>query len=123
MVSEFERENNERFTARYKAFVLERDNSYYMVVGLALSVSLLAIMLYTIIHRDLNRRLRYERELEQSDRRNRELLRSRKELMASVAHDLGKRRQPQDRLSGQHPALVRLHARPGKHADGIPPDG
>ena len=88
MVSEFERENNERFTARYKAFVLERDNSYYMVVGLALSVSLLAIMLYTIIHRDLNRRLRYERELEQSDRRNRELLRSRKELMASVAHDL-----------------------------------
>ena len=45
-------------------------------------------MLYTIIHRDLNRRLRYERELEQSDRRNRELLRSRKELMASVAHDL-----------------------------------
>ena len=88
MVSEFERENNERFTARYKAFVLERDNSYYMIVGLALSVSLLAIMLYTIIHRDLNRRLRYERELEQSDRRNRELLRSRKELMASVAHDL-----------------------------------
>ena len=59
-----------------------------MIVGLALSVSLLAIMLYTIIHRDLNRRLRYERELEQSDRRNRELLRSRKELMASVAHDL-----------------------------------
>lgn len=59
-----------------------------MVASLALSVSLLAIMLYTIIHRDLNRRLRYERKLEQSDRRNRELLRSRKELMASVAHDL-----------------------------------
>ena len=88
MISEFERENNERFTARYKAFVLERDNSYYMVASLALSVSLLALMLYTIIHRDLNRRLRYERKLEQSDRRNRELLRSRKELMASVAHDL-----------------------------------
>ena len=73
MISEFERENNERFTARYKAFVLERDNSYYMVASLALSVSLLALMLYTIIHRDLNRRLRYERKLE---------------LMASVAHDL-----------------------------------
>lgn len=88
MVSEFERENNKRFTERYKAFVLERDNSYYMVAGLALSVSLLTLMLYTIVHRDLNRRLRYERELEQSDRRNRELLRSRKELMVSVAHDL-----------------------------------
>ena len=49
MVSEFERENNERLTARYKAFVLERDNSYYMVAGLALAVSLLAIMLYTCL--------------------------------------------------------------------------
>lgn len=88
MVSEFERENNERLTARYKAFVLERDKSYYMATGLALSVFLLAIMLYIVIHRDLNRRLRYERELEQSDNRNRELLRLRKELMASVAHDL-----------------------------------
>lgn len=88
MVSEFERENNERLTARYKAFVLERDKSYYMATGLALSVFLLAIMLYIVIHRDLNRRLRYERELEQSDNRNRELLRSHKELMASVAHDL-----------------------------------
>ena len=88
MVSEFERENNERFTERYRAFILERDNSYYMVAGLALSVSLLAIMLYTVVHRDLNHRIRYERKLEQSDKRNRELLRSRKELMASVAHDL-----------------------------------
>lgn len=88
MISVFEKENSERLTIRYKDFVAERDRSYYMVAGLALSVSLLAIMLYTVIHRDLNRRLRYERELEQSDRRNRELLRSRKELMASVAHDL-----------------------------------
>ena len=88
MVSEFERENNERFAAGYRTFVLERNNSYYVIAGLALSVSLLAIVLYILIHRDLNRRLRYERELEQSDNRNKELLRSRKELMASVAHDL-----------------------------------
>lgn len=88
MISVFEKENGERLTTRYKKFVIERDRSYYMVASLAMSVSLLAIMLYTIVHRDLNRRLRYERELEQSDRRNRELLRSRKELMVSVAHDL-----------------------------------
>ncbi len=88
IVSEFERENNECFTARYRTFVLERNNSYYVVAGLALSISLLAIVLYILIHRDLNRHLRYEREFEQSNNRNRELLRSRKELMASVAHDL-----------------------------------
>lgn len=88
IVSEFERENNEHFAARYRTFVLERNNSYYVVAGLALSISLLAIVLYILIHRDLNRHLRYEREFEQSNNRNRELLRSRKELMASVAHDL-----------------------------------
>ena len=44
MISEFERENNECFTARYKAFVLERDNSYYMVASFALFVLLLAVV-------------------------------------------------------------------------------
>ena len=75
-------------TARYKAFVLERDNSYYMIVGLALSVSLLAIMLYTIIHRDLNRINQYQRQLEASNRENTELLQSRKRMMLTIAHDL-----------------------------------
>ena len=36
MVSEFERENNERFAAGYRTFVLERNNSYYVIAGLAL---------------------------------------------------------------------------------------
>lgn len=47
IVSEFERENNERFAARYRTFVLERNNSYYVVAGLALSISLLAIVSLT----------------------------------------------------------------------------
>lgn len=59
-----------------------------MVASFALFVSLLTVMLYTIMHRNLNRRLRYAGKFERSDRRNRELLRSRKELMVSAAHDL-----------------------------------
>lgn len=88
LVSDFEKELNGRLATRYQEFVLERDNSYYIAGGLALSVSLLAILLYSIIHRDLNRRNRYEKKLEDSDSRNRELLRSRKEMMFTVAHDL-----------------------------------
>ncbi len=87
MVSEFERENNERFAARYRTFVLERNNSYYVIASLALSVSLLAIVLYILIHRDLNRRLRYERN-RQSDKRNKNCSVHVRELMASVTHDL-----------------------------------
>ena len=59
-----------------------------MIVGLALSVSLLAIMLYTIIHRDLNRINQYQRQLEASNRENTELLQSRKRMMLTIAHDL-----------------------------------
>jgi hypothetical protein len=42
IVPEFERESNERFTEHYRAFILEWDNSYYMVASFALFVLLLA---------------------------------------------------------------------------------
>ena len=45
-------------------------------------------MLYTLLHRDVNRCLRYRRELESSDLKNKELLQSRKNMMLTIAHDL-----------------------------------
>lgn len=44
--------------------------------------------MYAILHRDVNRRLRYRRELEASDLKNKELLQSRKNMMLTIAHDL-----------------------------------
>ena len=44
IVPEFERESNERFTEHYRAFILEWDNSYYMVASFALFVLLLAVV-------------------------------------------------------------------------------
>ena len=73
---------------RYNAIAADREKSYNTAATLALFVFLLAIVLYTLLHRDVNRCLRYRRELESSDLKNKELLQSRKNMMLTIAHDL-----------------------------------
>ncbi len=97
LIRTLEFESNQRISDRYRQFVSEREQSYLLISFLAISVSLLAILLYFIIHRELNRKYRYEKELETSDRRNRELLQSRKDMMLSIAHDL---RSPLSTIKG-----------------------
>lgn len=97
LIRTLEFESNRRISDRYRQFVSEREQSYFLISFLAISVSLLAILLYFIIHRELNRKYRYEKELEKSDKRNRELLQSRKDMMLSIAHDL---RSPLSTIKG-----------------------
>ena len=97
LVTEFKKETNTRFTSKYEAFILDRDTSYRTVACLALGVSLLTIVFYAIIHRDINRKYRYQKELETSDRKNRELLQSKKDMMLAIAHDL---RSPLTTITG-----------------------
>lgn len=88
LIRDFDTVAVERLEARYSIIETEREESYNAAVMLALFVFLFAIMLYVILHRDVNRRVRYHRELEISHRRNRELLQSRKDIMLAIAHDL-----------------------------------
>lgn len=97
LIRTLEFESNRKISDRYRQFVSEMEQSYLLISFLAISVSLLAILLYFIIHRELNRKYRYEKELEASDRRNRELLQSRKDMMLSIAHDL---RSPLSTIKG-----------------------
>lgn len=97
LIRTLEFESNRRISDRYRRFVSEREHSYLVISFLAISVSLLAFLLYIIIHRELNRKYRYEKELEASDTRNRELLQSRKDMMLSIAHDL---RSPLSTIKG-----------------------
>lgn len=55
------------------------------------------ILLYIIIHRDVRRNNKYQREIESSDLRNKEIIRSRKDMMLSIAHDL---RSPLSTIKG-----------------------
>lgn len=78
LVGDFDKVAGERLETRYNAIAADREKSYNTAATLALFVFLLAIVLYTLLHRDVNRCLRYRRELESSDLKNKELLQSRK---------------------------------------------
>lgn len=97
IVQELESETAFRIEERYRRFVLESDRSFHTVSLLTISISLLAIILYFIIHRDLKRKYRYQKELEISDETNRQLLQSKKDMMLAIAHDL---RSPLTTISG-----------------------
>lgn len=71
LVGDFDKAAGERLETRYNAIVTDREASYNVAEMLALFVFLLAIVLYAILHRDINRRLRYRRELEASDLKTR----------------------------------------------------
>lgn len=88
LVSDFEIETDQRLSERYQQFISDRESSFYAFTGLAFFICLLILMLYVIIHRDVKRRSHYEKELEESDRKNKELLQSKKKMMLSIAHDL-----------------------------------
>ena len=88
IIKDFELETERRLEERYMQFLCAGDRSFYTVSTLAVFISLLTILLYIIIHRELNRRNRYRRQLEASNLENTELLQSRKRMMLTIAHDL-----------------------------------
>ena len=88
LVKDFEEETNRRLFQRYGQSISGRESSFFTFAGLTFFVCMLIIVLYVIIHRDVKRRSRYEKELEESDKKNKELLQSKKNMMLSIAHDL-----------------------------------
>lgn len=94
---DIEQETAHRLALRYRNYIKERETSYSIVSVLAIFITLLTVILYIIIHRDLSRRFRYEKELEASNKRSTELLQSRKNMLLTIAHDL---RSPLAAISG-----------------------
>lgn len=88
IIRDFELKTDRRLEERYMQFFKARERSFYTVSTFAVFISLLTILLYIIIHRELNRRNRYRCQLEASNRENTELLQSRKRMMLTIAHDL-----------------------------------
>lgn len=97
IVRELEMETVSRAEERHHRFVTESDRSFHTASILGVLISVLTIILYVIIHRDLKRKYRYQKELEASDRKNRELLQSKKDMMLAIAHDL---RSPLTTITG-----------------------
>ncbi len=80
-------EQNQR-RQKAQTYLLGQERSLQIVSGLGLCAMLLAIVFYIILHRDLKNRYRYRQQLEELNLRNEDLLRSRKNMMLSVSHDL-----------------------------------
>lgn len=111
IVRDFESDADRLSEEHYLRSVKESDRSFRRIFILAVSISLLAIALYIIIHRDLKRKYRYQKELERSDEANRQLLQSRKDMMLTIAHDL---RSPLATISGSADLLPGEEDRPGQ---------
>lgn len=88
LVVDFETMAGRRLEMRYKEIVAAREESYNTVAVLSLFILLLAIIIYICVHRDVNKRYRYRKELEHLNCKNRELLEARDRMMLAVSHDL-----------------------------------
>lgn len=91
-ISEFLREFKQTAVMQTKKEYMEttalREQSLRIILFVVVSAVLLIVVLYLFIHRDLRKKLEYRMKLEVSDRRNRELLTARRNLILMVSHDL-----------------------------------
>ena len=88
LVHNFEQKEQETFCREIRWQQETRNHTFRLIAGIGIGAFLLVILLYMVIHRDVNRQYRYREELEASNRRNEELLAARKNMMLSIAHDL-----------------------------------
>ena len=111
IAKELERETAARLEERHLRSVSEGDRSFHMISFLSISISLLTLLLYGLVHRDLKRKYRYQRRLEFSNTEKQELLQSRKDMMLSIAHDL---RSPLATISGSAELLPKESGEQGR---------
>ena len=88
LVRNFERKERENFCREIRWQQGTRTHTFRLIAGTGIGAFLLVILLYMVIHRDVNRQHRYRKELEVSNRKNVELLTARKDMMLTIAHDL-----------------------------------
>ena len=97
LVDNFEKTETETFCREMQAQQAVRSRSFHLIAGIGIGAFVLVILLYVILHRDMNRRYRYRKELEASNRCNEELSQSRRNILLTVSHDL---RAPLATISG-----------------------
>ncbi len=88
LIGDFETEAGLHLSSGYELLKHKREQSFNIISALAAFVFLFAVALYIIVHRDINKRNRYEKALKIADGENKALLLSRKSMMMAIAHDL-----------------------------------
>ena len=88
LVQNFEEKERESFCREIRWQQETRTRTFRLIAGIGIGAFVLVILLYMVIHRDVNRQHRVRRRLEASNKENMELLAARKNMMLSIAHDL-----------------------------------
>ena len=88
LVQHFEQKEREAFCREIRWQQETRNHTFRLIAGIGIGASVLVVLLYMVIHRDVNRQYRCRRRLETSNKENMELLAARKNMMLSIAHDL-----------------------------------
>lgn len=88
LVQHFEQKERETFCREIRWQQETRNHTFRLIAGIGIGASVLVVLLYMVIHRDVNRGHRYRKELEKTNGKNVELLTARKNMMLSIAHDL-----------------------------------
>lgn len=97
LVQNFERNKEETFCREIGMQQAIRNRSFSLITGIGIGAFMLVILLYIIIHRDVNREHKIRLALEAANKENEELIAARKNMMLSVSHDL---RSPLTAISG-----------------------
>lgn len=97
LVQNFERNKEETFCREIGMQQAIRNRSFSLITGIGIGAFMLVILLYIIIHRDVNREHKIRLALEVANKENEELIAARKNMMLSVSHDL---RSPLTAISG-----------------------
>lgn len=88
LVREFEQEELARSLLRYQDRDVVMRHSVRVVGGIAVFSLILIVLFIIFIWKDISRSNRYRKELEESNRRAEDLLKSREQLMLTITHDI-----------------------------------
>lgn len=97
LIRNFERNEEDTFCREIGMQQAIRNRSFSLITGTGIATFMLVILLYIIIHRDVNRGYKIRLALEAANKENEELIAARKNMMLSVSHDL---RSPLTAISG-----------------------
>lgn len=88
LVQHFEQKERETFCREIRWQQETRNHTFRLIAGIGIGASVLVILLYMVIHRDVNRQHKIRTKLEESNRKNEELSQSRQNILLTVSHDL-----------------------------------
>lgn len=88
LIQHFDKKEADSLSREIQAQQNLRNRSFRLITGIGIGTFLLVIILYMVIHRDVNRQHKIRMELEASNRKNEELSQSRQNILLTVSHDL-----------------------------------